>query len=102
MPDFVAVVAMKSPGIVEVDSLFDKPQTQDAAIEFEIARRLPGNGGHMMDTGHGMTFVVYGITLVGVAVGCTLEALYGCRDPGRNKVRDLGCASCVKLLHRIL
>src|SRR2546427_11565659 len=48
--DLVTVIEMISPGVIEVDCLFDESNSESSGVEAEVASRLPRDGGYVMNT----------------------------------------------------
>jgi hypothetical protein len=51
MSGLIAEVKVIGRGVVEVDRSLDEPQAKDSGVEVEIALRVAGDTGDMMNTG---------------------------------------------------
>ncbi len=49
----VAEAEMMGARVVETHGLFDEPQAEDIAIEGKVYRRVAGDGGDVVKSGHG-------------------------------------------------
>src|SRR5215831_14612528 len=49
----VAVVEVVRAGVVEIDGLLDEAEPEDARVKLQVSGCAPGDGGDVMDAGHG-------------------------------------------------
>src|SRR5262245_26803566 len=53
MPLLVAVVEVVRVGVVEIDGLLHEAEPEDARVKLQVSGCAPGDGGDVMDAGHG-------------------------------------------------
>src|SRR5215510_9229794 len=50
----VAVVEVVRAGVIEIDGLLHEAEPQDARVKLQVSGCAPGDGGDVMDAGHGV------------------------------------------------